>query len=739
MALVLVVAGALAGYGLAAWRAQLRLADELPPAWEGRDIEVTGIIASLPQPSARGTRFLLRVESVASEGAIVPRLVAITWFADRREEEGRGPPPLAAGERWQLTARLKRPRGLANRHGFDFEPWALERGIRATGYVRSKLAAARLAERVDGWPATLHRWRGEIRDAMTDHLAGAPPAGVLVALVIGDQDAIAESEWRTFWRTGVGHLMSISGLHITMLAGLAYAVASFLWARVPALPLWWPARKAGVVAAVLAAGAYSLLAGYAVPAQRTFVMHAAIAACVLLDRHGSSSRVLAIAALAVLLVDPWAVLSPGFWLSFGAVAAIFYVAALRTGRAGRLAVAVREQLAVTVVMLPMLIALFQEVSIVSPLANAIAIPVVSLAVVPMAIAGALLGPGVLLDVAAVLLAGVMIPLEWLAALPAAVLETHAPVPWTVGAALVGCALLLAPRGVPMRWAGAIWIAPLILVVPEGPGAGEAWVDVLDVGHGLAIVVRTSGHALVYDAGPTWSPEVDSGSRIVVPHLRGEGIRRLDGLVISHADDDHAGGARSVARARAPEWLLSPLAASHRLHFEAGISRLCVAGQSWVWEGVRIEVLNPSPALHSDASRRENDRSCVLRVASAAGVSALLTADIEARSEAEMVARAGKALASDVLLVPHHGSRTSSSPAFLDAVAPAHAFVSLGYRNRFRHPHPAVMQRYADRGIPVSRTDLEGALRIRLSTRAEILPLARPPRYWSDRDRGLSPN
>jgi competence protein ComEC len=735
----LLAAGALLGAGLAAWRAEWRLSDALAPGWEGEDIELIGLVASLPQPTQRGTRFLFEVERVLSAGAAVPSTLALTWYVERAKGREATMPPvrLVAGERWQLTVRLKRPRGLANPHGFDFEPWALERGIRATGYVRAKAAPARLAARVDGWPYTLHRWRGEIRDSMQAHLADARLSGVLVALAIGDQDAIAADDWEVFWRTGVGHLMSISGLHITMLAGFAFAIAFFAWVRIPALALRLPARKAALVAGTLAALGYSLMTGYAVPAQRTFVMLATIAACVLVDRHGSPSRVLALAAFAVLAIDPWAVLSAGFWLSFGAVAAIFYVLSLRTGRQARLRSAFLEQLAVTVVMLPMLVALFQEFSLVSPIANAFAIPLVSFIVVPLTIAGAFLPLPALLDAAHAVMVVTMSPLERLAALPMAMLESHEPVTWTVLAGVVGCAWLLAPRGVPLRSAGAAWAAPMFMVLPGAPAPGEAWLDVLDVGNGLAVIVRTAHHAFAYDAGPSWSADADSGNRIVVPFLRGEGITRLDGVVISHADDDHYGGAASVAYSRAPGWLLSPLHPGDVLHggFEQTIR--CEAGQRWTWDGVEFSVLHPASAIYGEEKRRkENDRGCVVKVATRSAA-ALLTGDVEARSEKEMLGRGAALLRAQVLLVPHHGSKTSSTPEFIDAVAPRLGVLSVGYRNRFRHPNADVVGRYVERGIELHRTDREGALHVELPTEPGPIRVrghALKMRYWSERRR-----
>jgi competence protein ComEC len=727
-ALLVLGSGALIGYGWSAWRAETRLADALPRVLEGRDLELTGIVTGLPPLSERGARFFFHVE----EPAGVPRGVSLMWHADRA---GRPGATIVPGQRWQFTARLKRPRGFSNPHGFDFEPWALERGIRAAGYVRDKPAPRLAASRVEGWPQTLHRLRGEIRDSMLARLGDARLRGVLVALAVGDQDAIAASDWDLFWRTGVGHLMSISGLHITMLAGLAFGVARFLWARAPPLALRLPARKAAIVAGVLVAFGYTLLTGYAVPAQRTFCMLSVVALCVLADRHGSPSRVLALAALAVVALDPWSVLAAGFWLSFGAVAAIFHVMALRTGRHGLLGAAWREQAAVTAAMLPMLVALFHQFSVVSPLANALAIPVVSLVVVPLTLIGTLLPAA--LDAAHAVMLLVVSVLEWLAALPGAMLETHAPKAWTVAAALAGCAWLLAPRGVPLRSCGALWIAPMFLVLPAQPARGEAWVDVLDVGNGLAVVVRTAGHALAYDAGPAWGGASDSGDRIVVPFLRGEGIARLAGQVVSHADDDHAGGALSLAVSRRPAWLLSSLPADDPLHGRVARSIPCEAGMRWDWDGVQFVVLHPAAGL----ATKENDRSCVVRV-QAPGASMLLTGDIEARSEAQMLERGAALLRADVLLVPHHGSRTSSSAPFLDAVGPRLALVSAGHRNRFGHPHPAVLARYAARGIEVRRTDLDGALRVVLpadgTRRIEVRGHAWQRRYWSERpSRGVT--
>ncbi len=559
--------------------------------------------------------------------------------------------------------------------------------------------------------------------------------GVLVALVVGDQEAISQEQWRVFWRTGTGHLVSISGLHVTMLASLAFLMAAFAWVRVPGLALRVPARKAASVAGLAVALAYTLLAGYSVPTQRTLLMLAAVTAAVLADRHTSATRVLAFAALVVTVIDPWAALTPGFWLSFGAVAAILYAVSLRAGKPAALHAALVTQAAVTLVMLPMLVALFGEVSLVSPVANAFAIPLVSWGVVPLAIAGGLLDSAVLLELSHRVMALGMTALEWIASWPGAVWGSHAPQAWAVAAALAGTLWMMAPRGVPMRACALLWLLPLVLVRPAGPAEGEAWLDVLDVGHGLAMVVRTANHAVAYDAGPSWSDESDSGNRIVTPFLRGEGVARLDGVIVTHADDDHAGGAASLLAARDAQWLLSSLPPGHELHESTGLSRLCSAGQHWQWDGVRFEILHPTLESYDRRNVRGNDLSCVLKVSTASG-SALLTGDIERRAEAEMVARDASGLRADVLLIPHHGSKTSSTQPFIDAVAPQLGLLAVGYRDRFRHPNADVVARYEEIGIRLGRTDESGAIRVRLPAGdgAILVEGYRESslRYWRDR-------
>ena len=741
----LLVAGAFVALGAlwASWRAEIRLAQELPREWESHDIELVGAVTSLPQVNERGTRFEFDVEKVLTENAFVPLHISLAWYAevDRKSKQTKPPPVFAPGERWRLTLRLRRPHGTMNPHGFDFEAWALERDIRASGYVRVKGTNEKQAVAADGFMIRIDRMRLAIREQMLRALADKPYRGVLIALAIGEQSAIPPDQWKVFWRTGTGHLMSISGLHITMVASLIYWLAFRLWARIPVFANRLPAQRAAALSGALAALGYALIAGFSVPTQRTFFMLTAIAVALWFDRGISGSRMLSWALLAVLLMDPWAVMAPGFWLSFGAVAMIFYVTSQRTGIADVFSGAVRTQMAVTLGLLPMTLALFQEVSIVSPLANAFAIPVVSLIVVPITLVGVVVGQlfsaDWILSLAHLVMHACYVALAWLAELPNAVWQSHAPPVWTAALALLGVAWLLAPRGAPLRATGAALMLPMFLILPPRPNDGELWVHLLDVGQGLATVVRTAHHSLVYDTGPTWNPDADSGNRIVVPFLRGEGIRDLDALIVTHADDDHSGGAKSIIDARKPKWVMTSMPPdSEKLQGATEIMR-CEVGDSWRWDGVDFDIVHPATAAYNVPGIKTNNLGCTLKI-TAPGGTILMTADIEKLSELQLLSRYQDDLAtlkSDVLVVPHHGSRTSSTEAFIDAVAPQFALVPVGYRSRFRHPNGAVMERYASRRIPIHRTDYRGALTVKfVAGQSPALTAFRDEhaRYWLDR-------
>lgn len=706
------------GFLWAAGLAHLRMGDWLAPELEGRDLEVVGVVASLPAPGERAVRFELDVESAPVR---LPRKILLSWYGQGALAD----PGVHPGERWVLAVRLRRPHGHANPGGFDYEAWLLERGIGATGYVRHGAGNRKIGLR-SGLLDLVERAREAVRERIRAQLGATPAAGILAALAVGDQRAIPDEEWRLFNRTGVTHLMSISGLHVTLVSGLAAWLVAFAWRRVPAAALRLPARRAAAVAAIVAALGYTLLAGFAVPAQRTFYMVAVVALALWSGRIASPWRTLALALAAVVAADPWAPLAPGLWLSFGAVALIFYVA----GVGPRWLQWARLQWAITVGLAPAALALFGQVSLAGPLANAVAIPLVSAVVTPLALLAVVLPLDFVLELAATLVEGLLAFLEWCAALPGALHQQHAAPPWTALLALGGAAWILAPRGVPWRACGTALMAPAFCLPPAAPAPGEAWITTLDVGQGLSVLVRTASRTLLYDAGPGFGPEADSGGRIVAPVLRGAGIERLDLLVLSHEDSDHLGGALTVLETFQVDALASSLAPAHALHAFAPAAARCAAGARWEWDGVRFEFLHPGAGRRA---ARRNDESCVLRIA-AAGGSFLLTGDIERAAELEL-AKANPR--TDVLLVPHHGSRTSSSEAFIAAVSPRWAIAAAGYRNRFGHPAREVLERYRDAGVEVLRTDLDGAVHAVLKRDSIGVggERAARPRYWRRAARG----
>ncbi len=748
--IALVLAGVAAlgtGFGYAAWRAEWRLAEELPRSWEGVDVRVVGVVDDLPSTSARGVRFTFAIERVDTPDAVVPTRISLLWPAARPGGEPTGEvPAVRAGERWSLRVRLARPHGNVNPGGFDLEAWLLQQGLRATGYIRDESRNVRLEVFAGRLGDHVQRARERVRERVRRVLGDAPYAGVVTALAIGDQRAISELQWRVFNRTGVTHLVSISGLHVTVFATLAGGLAFALARRSARLTLRCPARKFAAVAGVVAAGGYVLLAGAQIPALRTFAM-LLVAACGLWwGRPGTASIVWLWALVAVLLVDPWAPLTPGFWLSYGAVALLLYAGSgrLRERRSQSMPARLRRNLAdaafaqwvVTVGLAPLTLAMFGQLSLIAPVANAIAIPLVTLVVVPCALAGIVLPVDACFELAHLMLVPLMQLLETLAAWPDATWQQHSPPVWTILAALAGTLWLLAPRGVPGRLWGLVAVATLFLVRPASVPEGAFRLIVLDVGQGLAVVVQTRRHALVYDTGPRYTEAADAGGRIVAPFLRAAGIGRADGLIISHQDLDHAGGARTLLQSVPVGWFASSLPDDHPVMLEAralATAVRCVAGQVWTWDGVRFTVLHPTVDEYADHYAKSNNRSCVVRVDSAHG-SVLLAGDIEAKAEMKLLDTRQTQLAADVLVVPHHGSRTSSTWPFLRAVAPSFAIVGCGYRNRFGHPRANILARYAAIGARVLRTDHEGALTLDFTGAGRLTPIgarALQARYWLD--------
>lgn len=801
---VLALCAGVLGYSWAAFRAEARLSDRLSAGLEGKDLMVVGTVAALPVPTGDGLRFAFDVGHAYlvtggcvlpstdapqarpaarssrrdTEGGLsvchavhVPKHIELVWpgrafgrqpgKSTRGEEQsqrlstqgeapsGAGRP--RAGERWRLPVRLKPPRGFANWHGFDAELMALARGIRATGYVRASYAGGRPlaaggAWRVQPGPMPGYRFaarRERLRDDFRTALGpSARYGGVLMALALGERGDIGDEDWQVFADTGVSHLLAISGLHVSLVAGVFAAIVGTFWRRACgrrfSLPLWWPSQKAAAVAGLLAAVAYGAVAGWGVPVRRAVGMVAILVLALLSGRFAAPSYVLMWALAVIVTLDPWAVVTPGLWLSFGAVAALVLAVRRRDRwrKAGQRAMpfaalwqAARAQYAVTIGLVPLTLAWFGAVPLLGPLANAVAIPVMTLIVTPLALASLLL-PATLAHWALAFAHGVVVWLaDWLgmlAALPWSVWRAAVAPAWAQLAAVGGVILCLAPLPVAWRKAVVLWpgirvagfalMAPAWLASSPRPEAEAFRVTMLDIGQGNAVLVETATRTLLFDAGPPLGRRSDAGRRVIVPYLRAHGVGRLDRLVVSHAHDDHFGGALSVLKAYPDAQVLSSLPATHRVRQAAGAHRTCLAGQQWTWDGVTFRFLHPDPAtLHEGWGGRigPNGVSCVLSVSNGKH-SALLAADAEASQERAMLARFGARLRSDILLVPHHGSLTSSTAAFVAAVSPHHAVFQTGYRNRFGHPRPAVVARYRAAGARIWQTVAHGGVRFSIT-------------------------
>lgn len=746
--------------GYAAWRAESRLLDALEPAHENLVTRVTFVVSSLATAHEQGQRFEARVLHAPVAG--IPSRLRVSWpsgpaaFAPAEQVLGvpaarsAAPSIVTPGQVFSAALVLRRPHGDWNPHAFDFEAWMFERGLRASATVRGQ---PRLLDDIAwrGFETAVQRVRHVLRDAVQPVLEGRRYGPVMLALALGDQAGVAKEDWALFNRVGITHLVSISGSHVTMLAALAGWAAIWSWKRMRwrAVPLaeYLPAQVAGAGCALLVAWAYCLLAGWGVPAQRTFYMLACVALAAILRLPLTPSRVLLAAAALVTAFDPWAPLAPGFWLSFGAVAVLMLAGMGRWRQPGArrwlrgLAVASRVQLAITVALVPLLAVQFHEVSLASPLANAIAIPVVSLIVTPLALAGTLLAPvpglaslgGGLAYVGEWVFGAMMLPLRWLGEAEWSSLPVAAP-PWPlVVLACVGVVLALQPRGWPARAPALLLLLPVFLYAPPRPPVGGWRMVALDVGQGGAAVIETARHVVVFDAGPPLGRHADAGERVVWPYLRARGIRRIDDLIVSHADADHAGGVRSLL----DQLPVRRLRASYRV-VDSARQRpplgLCLAGQGWMLDGVLFRFLHPSAAALAHAGPRDtNANSCVLHVQ---GVhhSLLLPGDIGAAQEKALLNALGGGLSADVVLMAHHGSLTSSDAQYVGALQARHAIAQAGYLSRFGHPRAEVVARWETAGATVHRNDLHGAITV--TSDADGLRLRRErmanARYWHGR-------
>lgn len=715
---------ALLGFAWCAFRADLAFEARLPRELEGRDFSVVGVVDALPLRRDDATRFVLRVEKATLDGNEVALngRVRVSWY------DG-APDDLAACARWQLQLRLKRPRGLVNRGGFDSERQALERGIVAVGYVRESDMNHRLGERA----LCVDRLRESISQGIAARVADPHDAALLQAFAIGDTRGLEQGDWEVARANGIPHLIAISGFHVGVAAMFGAVLAWLPWTLWPRLGLRVAFPLAQAPAALATAILYGILAGGSLPTVRTLAMIGVVTLCRFGRRAGSGAQSLALALVAILLFDPLATLAAGFWLSFIGVAFLMLCLVRGHGARAFLLELTLGQLVMTVSLLPLSIWFFGEASLVGALSNLVAVPLISFVIVPLCLLGVLalmLLPALatpLLVVAAAIAHAQWWLLECMAHWPGAHWYLPAPAPWALLLALLGSAWLFAPRGVPVRALGALLFLPLLSPLRTHPADGAFEAGVIDVGQGLSVFVRTRSHALLFDAGARYPSEFDLGEAAVLPTLRAYGIGTLDRLLISHGDNDHAGGAAAVARAF-PDATRSS-GEPQRLEITAA---QCRSGEEWDWDGVRFRVLEPDLQASAEPLRA-NDRSCVLLVEGSGG-RLLLPADISSRIEPDIAARVGEGVPL-VLVVAHHGSRSSSSAAFLAALRPAIAVVSAGWRNRFRHPAREVVARYSAAGLTLANTAQAGALHLSFPAHAAPRLDARERevqrRYWHE--------
>ena len=759
------------GFAWNAHYAQSRLNHILSTEYEGKDLVLAGRVNALPQSSSSGAKFSFEVDKAFlghERLESFPPQVYLSWQPAWRNPQD--VPEIIPGQRWEFMVKIKRPYGSLNPHTFDFERWSFHQDFGASGSVRSgKLILEKdigITEFVLAMEYQRWKLRKKIRRLLPKE---ARYGGVIAALVMGDQNAIEQEDWRIFNATGIGHLISISGLHVTMLAGFGAMLAAFIWRR-NTLPLFIPVGKLAAAVGFLTAFVYAWLAGFQIPAQRTMYMVGVVAFALWSGRSPRSFDIWWWALAFVLFIDPMAPYTPGFWLSFGAVAAILYamedsdgLLGLPTGReleldwrhrvAQALRDACRVQAVVTIALLPLTLYWFYQVSIVSPIANAVAIPVVSYIVTPLAIAGALLPEFIgkwLLIPAHATMDYLAIMLAWMASWKWAIAWSSQPAWWALALSTIGTILAIRPGSIRdsliSRIAGLLLCAALFIQPPTNTGLmkGDFRATVLDIGQGTAVLIETQSKRLLYDTGPIQGKD-NAGQRIILPYLRGRGITHIDHILISHSDSDHIGGAETLLKEIRFDFMMGSLPSTNQLLANLQARKIaaipCRFGQQWTWDGVDFHIWHPNEltVFEDKHPRKPNEVSCVLEVRNQTS-SFWLTGDVEKQGEAEITERLTQSALSDlkdkalIFMAPHHGSKTSSSQELLRVLSPDEAFAQNGYRNRYGHPHPSVTDRYESMRIPFYQTPNTGAQVWKFSSKFELKE--GQPLFWRQASRRL---
>lgn len=684
------LAGLAFGLWYGAWQADYRLQAQLPASEHGELRWIEGHVSGLPETRQAQAGQVTRFSFLPRKNDL--RQIRVAWYGAEAAPR--------TGQCWQLQLRLRSPRGSMNPGGLDYEGWLFRQGIGATATVKDARRCAPDAFR------PMQQLREQTTESLRHALDEHPMQPFVLGLVTGERSGIDSEQWRVLRRTGVSHLLAISGLHIGLIAGFLFLLVHFAWSRIGRLALRMPALHAAAVTAALGGFFYAGLAGFSLPTQRALIMLLLALAALVMGRRLQSSRLLAWALVIVLLLDPFAVAAAGFWLSFGAVAWILYVLRSRLGMPGTVQGWLMLQLVLACTLLPLTLLWFHEGSWLAPFVNLLLIPLFFILVPLLLLAAVALlclpgGAGWLLQLPVEVLEWVWRGLQ-LAELWVGALAPAAPVGLLAAAlAVAGCVWLFAPRGWPARWLGLLLAVPLLLAafIPRPPDIanGDVEVSFLDVGQGMSVVLQTRSHVLVYDAGPAYAGGFDAGAMVVVPFLRRQGIRKVDVYLQSHGDLDHRGGSAS---------LRGEIPIAREIGTLSGDR--CLRGEQWRWDQVDFEILHPDKQPW-----RGNNASCVLRV-SAGPHALLLTGDIEDAAELRLLRVEGDRLRAEVLSVPHHGSASSSTIGLLNHSRPRLAVVSAGWRNRWELPRETVVRRYTARGIELLNTADSGAVMLRLS-------------------------
>ncbi len=670
-----------------------RLSCQFPSNLEGVSIQTIGYIDSIPAVLQNETKFNYRLQSVNSKPAC--GITKLSW----RD----GLTPLKVGDKWQFTVRMKRIHGLSNPGSMDYDAWAFQQGIVAQGYVFHQQANRLKTDAHTSY--VINRLRQRILENIRELIPEAKNLPWITALVIGERQGASQDNWDILRNTGTNHLMAIAGLHIGIMSGIAFVVFSWLWRRYSRLVLLFPAHYVGAIAALCAALLYAMLAGFSLPTERAVMMVACFLVAIVLNRVMIVWNVFAWALFLILIINPLVVTAENFWLSFGTVAIIIYGMSGRLNPAGLWWKHGRIQWIISFGLLPLSFWLFYQYSFVSLFANAIAIPWTGFIILPtvffgcafMSVSQAL--ARYIFSFADINLTFLFHVLSYLSHFSWAVWYKSFSGYWIV-ALCMAAFLLLLPKGFPGKWLGLVFALPLFVIQRDHFEYGDVKFTLLDVGQGLSAIVQTKNHVLVFDAGAKFNAEYDMGSSVVVPFLQYYSQRKVDIIIISHGDNDHIGGLASVLNRMDVIEVKSSV--PEKINFVN--KSLCLANQSWEWDGVLFEFLYPSRENLS----LNNDSSCVLKITSH-DKSILLTGDIEKSAETYLVAHAQSDLASTILVAPHHGSKTSAEDSFIDAVHPQYVLFPVGYRNRYHFPHVTVIEKYQARHVQMLDTVNSGAM------------------------------